>query len=336
MASPFQLAPYKPSKWLPSGNIQTIFGRFARRKQGIIFNRRRIDTPDGDFIDLDFPEVAGYPLPEDAPLVLLLHGLEGSARRGYACETYRQLAQRGVRSVGMNYRSCSGEINRVARFYHSGATEDVALVLSTLAKWFPHNRRGLIGFSLGANMTLKFLGERGRVGLKWVHAAVAVSPPFDMKKSAALLDHGFSQLYVRYFLRSLHKKILAKVDLLEPVIDVEKVLAARTFREFDDAGTAPLASFRDADDYYEQCSTAQFLPDIQVPTLLIRALDDPFYAADDVPYDKIAANPFLTSGITPRGGHLGFVAGHPGQFSCWAEREAARFLAKVLKGELHH
>ncbi|MCP4422422.1 MAG: alpha/beta hydrolase [Chloroflexi bacterium] len=332
----FQLNPYKASKWFPSGNIQTIFGRFVRQKAGIIFHRRRIDTPDGDFIDLDFPEVAGCLLPEDAPLVLLLHGLEGNARRSYGYETYRQLAQLGIRSVGINYRSCSGEINRVARFYHSGETEDIALVLSTLAKWFPHNRRGLIGFSLGANMALKFLGEQGQAGPEWVQAAVAVSPPFDMKKSAAMLDQGFSQLYVRYFLHSLHKKILAKADLLKPVIDLEKVLTARTFREFDEAGTAPLAGFRDADDYYERCSTAQFLPDIAVPTLLLRALDDPLYVPNDVPYAKIAANPFLISGITLNGGHLGFVAGHPGHFSCWAEEEAARFLANVLKDELHH
>jgi predicted alpha/beta-fold hydrolase len=328
--SPFKLTPYKPSKWFSGGHTQTIIGRFTRHKNGIIFNRRRIDTPDGDFLDLDFPEVAGYPLPKNAPLVLLLHGLEGSARRGYAYETYRQLAKLGIRSVGMNYRSCSGEINRVARFYHSGATDDVALVLSILMDWFPNNRRGLIGFSLGANLTLKFLGEQDRAGTDWVQAAVAVSPPFDMKKSAALLEQGFSQLYVRYFLRSLHKKVLEKAELLDPVVDLEKVLAAQTFREFDEAGTAPLAGFRNADEYYERCSTAQFLPHIQVPTLLLRALDDPLFAPDDVPYDKIGANPFLTSGIVPKGGHMGFVEGGLGQFTCWAEREAARFLATAL------
>ncbi len=310
--------------------MQTVFGRFVRQKQGTIFHRRRINTPDGDFLDLDFPEVAGYPLPKDAPLVLLLHGLEGSARRSYAYETYRQLAKLGIRSVGMNYRSCSGEMNRTARFYHSGATDDVALVLTTLAQWFPHNRRGLIGFSLGANLTLKFLGERQQKGMDWVQTAVAVSPPFDMKKSAALLEKGISRLYVRYFLRSLHKKVRAKAALLAPVVDLQKVLAAQTFREFDEAGTAPLGGFQSADDYYEQCSTAQFLPQIQVPTLLIRALDDPLFAPDDVPFNTIAANPFLTSGIVPKGGHLGFVEGGWRHFTCWAEREAARFLAAKL------
>lgn len=304
-----------------------------RHKHGIIFNRRRIDTADNDFLDLDFPEVAGYPLPADAPMVLLLHGLEGSARRGYAYETYHRLAQLGVRSVGMNYRSCSGEINRAARFYNSDATDDIALVLIKLVEWFPNVNRGLIGFSLGANLTLKFLGERGRVGADWIQAAVAVSPAFDMNKSAALLEKGVSQLYMRYFLCSLRKKVQAKAALLDPIIDLDKVLAAKTFREFDEAGTAPLAGFRTADEYYEHCSTAQYLAKIQVPTLLLRALDDPLFAPDDVPYEKIDANPFLTSGIVPKGGHIGFVEGGLGQFTCWAEQEAARFLATMLQNQ---
>ncbi len=310
--------------------MQTVFGRMMRRKSGIVFQRRRIETPDGDFIDLDFPEVAGCLLPKAAPIVLLLHGLEGNARRSYACETYHRLARLGIRSVGMNYRSCSGEINRTARFYHSGATDDVALVLARLADWFPDSRRGLIGFSLGANLTLKFVGEQGMGKDAWVETAVAVSPPFDMAKSSDLLGHGINRLYVHYFLATLRPKIRAKAALLEPLVDVEKLLSARTFRDFDNAGTAPLNGFHDADDYYEQCSTAQFLPRIRVPTLLLRALDDPLYAPDDVPYDTIQANPCLTAGITTQGGHMGFVEGQPGQFNCWAEQEATRFLAAHL------
>ncbi|MAT98082.1 MAG: alpha/beta hydrolase [Anaerolineaceae bacterium] len=328
--SAFQLTPFLPSKWLPGGHTQTIFGRMMRRKSGIIFQRRRIDTPDGDFIDLDFPEVAGCLPPKDAPIVLLLHGLEGNARRSYACETYHRLARLGIRSVGMNYRSCSGEINRTARFYHSGATDDVLLVLTRLADWFPDSRRGLIGFSLGANLTLKLVGEQGMAGRDWVDTAVAVSPPFDMAKSSDLLARGFNRLYVQYFLQTLRPKIRTKAALLEPWADVEKMLAARTFRDFDNVGTAPLGGFRDADDYYQKCSTAQFLPHIQRPTLLLRALDDPLFAPDDVPYDVIAANPCLTAGITPQGGHMGFVEGQPGRFNCWAEQEAARFLAAHL------
>ena len=330
MSPDFQLNPFTPTRWLPNGHSQTILGRLMRRKFGIIFHRRRIDTPDGDFIDLDFPEVAGHPVPDGAPLVLLLHGLEGNARRSYAREMYHRLATLGIRSVGINYRSCSGELNRTARFYHSGATDDVALVLETLAGWFPQNKRGLIGFSLGANLTLKFLGEQGAAGPDWVQTAVAVSPPFNMKASAALMEHGISKLYTNYFLRTLRPKIAAKAELLEPLIDVEKLLEASTFREFDEAGTAPIGGFSGADDYYEKCSTTQFLPHIQVPTLMLRALDDPLFAPDDVPYDIIEANHCLMAGITPKGGHMGFVEGGPKKFNCWAEQEATRFLASHL------
>ena len=330
MSASFQLTPYKPSKWLPGGHTQTVVGRLMRHKFGIIFNRRRIDTPDGDFIDLDFPEVAGHPVPEEAPMVLLLHGLEGNARRSYARETYYRLAKLGVRSVGINYRSCSGEMNRTARFYHSAATEDVALVLSVLKDWFPYTRLGLIGFSLGANLTLNFLGEQGANGSDWVQAAAAVSPPFDMRKSSDLLGKGISRLYTLYFLTTFRKKVRAKADLLESVVDVEQVLAARTFREVDNTCTAPLNGFQDADDYYAKCSTAQFLPHIQVPTLMLRALDDPLFAPDDVPHETIAANDCLTAGIMPQGGHMGFIEGRPGRFTCWAEQEATRFLAAHL------
>jgi predicted alpha/beta-fold hydrolase len=203
-------------------------------------------------------------------------------------------------------------------------------VLAQLAEWFPNSRRGLIGFSLGANMTLKFVGEQGADGRNWVDTAVAVSPSFDLQKSVDLLSHPLFRLYVRYFLTSLRPKIKAKAALLDSLVDVDRLLAARTFREFDDAGTAPLNGFRDANDYYQKCSTAQFLPHIQLPTLILRALDDPLYAADDVPYDFIDANPSLTAAITPQGGHMGFVAGRPGRFNCWAEQEATRFMAAHL------
>ena len=152
-----------------------------------------------------------------------------------------------------------------------------------------------------------------------------------MKKSTELLGRGISKWYTRYFLQSLRPKIVAKANLLEPFVDLDKLLAARTFREFDEVGTAPLGGFQSADDYYEKCSTAQFLPTINAPTLIIRALDDPLFAPDDVPYEVIDANPCLTAAITPQGGHMGFVEGHPGQLNCWAEQEATRFLAKTLK-----
>lgn len=324
-----QLEPFQPPKGIANCHMQTIMGRVARKKNGLVFHRWRIDTPDGDFVDLDFPEVPGFVPDESAPVVLLLHGLEGHARKGYACETYRQLAQHGIRGVGLNYRGCSGPLNRTAHTYHAGRTEDVDLIAARLKAWFPGVPLGAIGFSLGANVLLKYLGEQGTAVP--FHTAVVVSPPFALGRGSHRIENGMSQMYVRLFLRSLHRKTIARAHLLDGLVDIEQVLAARTFREFDAALTVPLYGFRDVETYYEQCSSGRFLPAITVPTLLIRSLDDPLFDPDDIPYESLAANPYLLASLTENGGHVGFVEGQPGHWRCWAERQAARFLAAHLK-----
>ncbi len=328
MQAQIQIEPFQPRKGIANRHFQTIAGRYARKQNGLIFHRWRIDTPDGDFLDLDFPEIPGFVPDDSAPIVLLLHGLEGHARKGYACETYRQLAQHGVRSVGLNYRSCSGEINLTPTSYHAGLTDDVDFVVSQLKRWFPQVPFGAIGFSLGANILLKYLGEQGeRVRFE---TAVAVSPPFSFSHLPEKWQNRVRQMYVRYFMRSLRQKVLARSHLLEGLVDIDKALAARNFRELDKALTVPLYGFQDINDYYEQCSSGRYLPDIQIPTLLIRALDDPMFDPEDVPYETIAANPFLHGFFTEHGGHVGFLEGQPGHWRCWAERQAARFLAANL------
>ncbi len=321
----FELEPFRPARGIANCHMQTVAGHYGRVQEGIIFHRWRIDTPDGDFLDLDFPEVAGHLPPDDAPLVLLLHGLEGSARSSYAYETYRQLARRGVRSVGINFRSCSGQINRKPYTYHAGATGDVILVLEQLQRWFPQSALGAVGFSLGANMLLKYLGEQGRDCP--LIAAAAVSPPFALDRSMEVVENSISRVYNRYFMRALHQKMQARAPLLDGLVNMEQVLAATTFRELDEALTVPLYGFADVWEYYRQNSSGRFLSTIRVPTLIIRALDDPLFHPDDIPYDDLAANPCLTAVITPHGGHVGFAEGQPGQLSWWAERQAARFLA---------
>jgi len=321
----FDLEPFQPARGMTNCHMQTLAGRYGRSHEGIIFQRWRIDTPDGDFLDLDFPEVAGYLPPEEAPIVLVLHGLEGSARSSYAYETYRQLAQRGIRSVGINYRSCSGQINRKPYTYHAGETGDIAFVLRQLKEWFPHAPLAAVGFSLGANMLLKYLGEEG------IHsplaAAVAVSPPFALDRSMEIVETSTSRVYSHYFMRAIRQKTLARAPLLEGLVDIDQALAAETFREFDEALTVPLYGFADVWAYYRECSSGRYLPDIRVPTLIIRALDDPLFHPDDVPYEILAANPSLTAAITPHGGHVGFAEGSPNHLSWWAERQAARFMA---------
>jgi predicted alpha/beta-fold hydrolase len=324
----FKAEPFRPSPLWLNPHAQTILANSLRSMDGVAYRRVRLDTPDGDFLDLDFTSVPGIALDEQAPLVLLLHGLEGSARRGYAAETYKQLARRGVRAVGMNYRSCSGELNRTSTLYHAGKTDDVAHVLAWLDKLFPDVAKGLVGFSLGANMLLKYLGEQGDKAL--VQAAAAVSPPFDLGRIARTFHLGSGRPYASRFMKSLRYKALSHARNNGGNIDVRRVLNAKTMADFDDAVTAPLHGFRDADDYYARNSSGQFLPGIRVPTLVIRAIDDPFFGSD-LPHMALAANEKLLPLLLPHGGHVAFAEGlWPYRFRYWAERQAARFLAELL------
>ena len=290
----------------------------------------RIETPDGDFLDLDW-------MPEtdpSAPLVLALHGLEGHTRRGYMVQAYLALADRGMRAVGLNFRGCSGEANRVARFYHSGETEDVCFVINVLRERFPARPLMAIGFSLGGNVLLKYLGEQGAEDAAPLAAAVAISVPYDLSAGADALERGaMARVYVGYFLRSLFTKVRAKRDILENILDLDAVWASTTLREFDDAATAKLHGFAGADDYYLKSSSNHFVRSIRVPTLLLHSRDDPFLPVAALPLSAISANRFLTLVLTDGGGHVGFFeGGPPWNPTFWMEEQSASFLAHQHRG----
>ncbi len=330
---------FRPAWWLPGPHAQTIGARLLRSRAGETrLQRERLELPDGDFLDLDF--AGGDPR---SPLVVVLHGLEGSARSRYALEMYRALQARDIQAVGLNFRSCSGELNRVPRLYHSGDTGDLAWVLQLLAQRFPGRPIGAAGFSLGGNVLLKYLGEPGPhrpspslgdsrpvVGRGVVRAAAAVSAPFDLAAGARHLEVGFSRLYRRYLVTKLKRKTRVKAALLRGRVSMEQVRSARTFVEFDDAATAPLHGFADAADYYARSSCGQYLPAIRVPTLLIHSADDPFLPASAIPREAVAGNPLLSADFTEYGGHVGFVSGRPWAPVFWAEERAAAFLAEHL------
>ena len=325
----FRLRPFRQASWLRGPHLQTVLGKFIRPRLDPGLIRERWETEDGDFLDLDFgPD----PSPQ-APLVVILHGLEGSTHRAYVRLAMAELLGRGIRPIGLNFRSCSGEPNRRPRFYHSGETEDVAWVLAGLRKRFPHRSLGALGFSLGGNVLLKHLGEVGDAGGNPLQAAAAISVPFDLVAGTRALESGrMGRLYTGYFLRSLRAKTQAKRSLLEGVVDLDRVLAARTLREFDDAATAPLHGFPDAWTYYRESSAAGFLSRIRTPTLLLQSADDPFLPADALPRRAVEASPWLVDGIQSRGGHVGFVERSKGMKPAfWAEQEAARYLAGVLE-----
>lgn len=320
---------FRPLPGFAGAHAQTLLGKVLRRTDGLTLRRERWTTPDGDFLDLDFG-----PDPDPVtPLVLVLHGLEGNARRGYCVETYRALDAAGLAAVGLNFRACSGEPNLRARAYHSGETGDLGFVLEGLRSRFPDRPLLLVGFSLGGNVVLKYLGETGSDEPTGVAGAVAVSVPYDLDAGARRLETSVlgRSLYTRYFLRSLRRKVELKAHLLDDETPLERVRAARSIRDFDEALTAPLHGFVGATDYYRRSSSASFLGGIRVPTLLLHAMDDPFLPPEAVPTRAMTDNPVLHPVLTDRGGHVGFVAGSLSRPRFWAEESAARFLAGVAR-----
>ena len=321
-------ARFKPSRWAAGPNAQTVIARVLRPEAGPPFERERFDTPDGDFLDVDWgPD----PAPE-APIVLILHGLEGSSRRRYVRNVAGELLHHGVRPVALNFRGCSGEPNRSLRFYHSGETEDPGWILEQIRRRFPTRRLGAMGFSLGGNVLLKLMGEREDGGAGALDAAVAVSVPYDLAAGSALMEQSFiGRLYTAYFMRLLKRKVALKATPLAEVMDIDAVAAARTIWEFDDLVTAPLGGFRDAADYYAQCSSSDYLEGVRVPTLLIHAEDDPFLPPEAIPLETATANPDVTLSLQRAGGHVGFLEGPPWSPSFWADGYVARFLADRLR-----
>lgn len=326
----FEPAPFRPALWLPGPHLQTVGAKLLRPNPPVVLRRERIRTPDDDFLDLDF--VTGVSKVGDAPLVVILHGLEGSTARGYVRLAMAEMAARGLAVVGMNFRSCSGELNVQPRFYHSGETGDLAFVLETLRERWPGRPMGALGFSLGGNVLLKFLGEAAAAGQEPLTAAVAVSVPFDLLAGTGVLESSpMGRLYTHYFLRSLRRKTQGKAPLIRDRIDLDGVLRARTLRQYDEAATAPLHGFPGAEVYYRRSSSARFLEQIRTPTLLLQSDDDPFLPREALPTAAAERNPYLLAGFTSGGGHVGFVEG-PGPWrpTFWAEREAARYLQHVF------
>ena len=291
-------------------------------------------TEDGDFVDLDWLDrkIGGIEaIPPRSPLLLVLHGLEGDVRSHYVAGLVQEAAARGWRAVVLNFRSCSGELNRLPRFYHSGDTGDLDAVVRQLLAREPEVRLGAAGISIGGNVLLKWLGERGSAAPRQLVGAVAISTPYDLTACAGALDRGFARaLYTTNFLRSLKEKVKQKARVYPGFVDVSAVLRARTFAEYDRVVTAPLHDFADERDYWTRASSGPYLPWIRRPTLLINARDDPFVPSDSLP-DPRALPPEIEVEFPEHGGHAGFLDGPPWAAGSWGERRAVAWLAGVLE-----
>lgn len=285
--------------------------------------------PDGDFVDLDWVRGSGS---ADAPVVLVLHGLEGSSASHYALGLLERVAARGWRGAALNFRSCSGELNRLPRFYHSGDTADLDAIVRGLLERQPERRLGIVGVSLGGNVLLKWLGEQEVDAPKQLEGAVAISVPFDLVACARVLDRGFARaVYTTNFLRSMKAKVREKAKRYPGFVDLAAVLSARTFGEYDHVLTAPIHGFADEVDYWTRSSSRPYLPRIRRPTLLINALDDPFVPSDGLPEPRTLP-PSVQAEFVARGGHCGFIEGRwPWRAESWAERRAVEFLAGRLQ-----
>jgi predicted alpha/beta-fold hydrolase len=283
-----------------------------------------MSTHDGDFADVDWIEASP---PPPAPFVLILHGLEGSSRSHYALGLLHEVAERGWAGAVLHFRTCGGQINCSPRLYHSGDTADLDWMVSHLLAKEPERPIGLIGVSLGGNVVLRWLAERGEVLAPAVRAAVAISVPFDLAAAAAVLDRGLRRwLYTAHFLGTMRAKVRAKADMYRELMDLGAIARARTFREWDRLVTAPLYGFTDERDYWERCSSGPVLSAIRRPCLLINAINDPFVPPASLPVEAVRGSRWLEAAFVSQGGHAGFLEGR-GRRS-WAERRAVDFLAR--------
>ena len=319
---------YHPAWWVPGAHAQTLWGKFFRRRRHVSTRLERWETPDGDFLDLH--RLDGAP---DAPRLLLLHGLEGTIRSHYIGGFFEQAKDRGWGADLLLFRGCGDEPNRAPRFYHSGETNDLAFVLDELLRRHPASPIVLAGVSLGGNVLLKFLGERGADLPARVRAAAAVSVPFDLERGSRFISRGVSKIYDRHFLRTLRAKALAKLERYPELFVRARLEAATSIFEFDEAVTAPVHGFTDAHDYYSRSSALGWIDRVMIPTLLLNAVDDPFLpsAVLDEVRAVAATNPNLTLELPAHGGHVGFVGGRwPWRPLYYAEWRACEFLASAL------
>ncbi len=333
-SAPRSAPPFHAPWWARNPHVQTMWGKFVRRQAVAPAHTRaeRWETPDGDFVDLvrlDAPALAG----STAPRLLVLHGLEGSARSHYVQGMFAEAARRGWAMDLLYHRTCGPELNRTRRFYHSGETSDLAFAVERLTHAHPDAPLAVCGVSLGGNVLLKFLGERGGDVPGRLRAAVAISVPYDLARGSRQIGRGFARVYERNFLRSLRTKVVAKRARFPDLATDATLAGLRSLWDFDDVVTAPVHGFRDAADYYARSSAIGYLARVRVPTLLLSAVDDPFLppAVLDEVRTIAATNPALHVEFAPHGGHVGFVGGRvPWRPDYYAERRTFEFVRDVL------
>lgn len=312
--------PFRAPWWLRGAHGQTVWSPLFRRVAPVGVRRERWTTPDDDCLYVHVLD--GVP---GAPVVLVLHGLEGSVRSNYVQGLFQQIKALGWTMVALEYRGCSGEENRARRLYHNGETRDLAFVVRRLVERDPAVRLYIAGFSLGGNVTALWLGKHAGEVPAQVRGAAVVSAPYEPTVAGPHIDRVVGGAYSRHFLKGLIPKAVAKERQFPGCIDIERVRRCRTLWEFDECATAVLHGFEGADDYWTKTGSGQHLGAVRVPTLLLSAADDPFNPASTLPRRQAAESPWLHGVFPERGGHVGFVYGRPWDTRHWAEEQIVRF-----------
>ncbi len=316
---------FRPPRLLANGHVQTILPVLLPRSIPQAFARSRIELSDGDFLDLDWSRDGGD------RLAIISHGLEGSSSQKYVRGMAATLHAAGWDVLAWNFRGCGGEPNRLVRAYHSGDTADLAAIIAHAVS--DYSRIALIGFSLGGNVTLKYLGEAPPHPA--IFSAAAISVPLDLASSARKLDeHWGNRVYLRRFIVPLIAKIEAKALKFPGQLNTDGIRAIRSFQEFDGRYTAPLHGFRDAEDYWQRASARQFLPRITVPTFILNARNDPFLTEDSMPFTEAEANSAVFLETPESGGHVGFLDFARGT-QPWSERRVVEFFDEQAARPCH-
>ena len=313
--------------WATNRHVQTIFPRFIQKRAKLDYRKERLVLPDGDFVNLIW---AGN-VEKSSGLIAMFHGLEGSIRSHYTNDMAANFVKQGYAVVLMHFRGCGGELNASPRAYHSGETEDAWFFLNWLEKKFPETCKVAMGFSLGANMLLKLLSEQPKQQI--LKAAMAVSTPFNLNICANSINQGFSRVYQAYLLKSMVNNLLVKMRNMDYgkllKVTESQIKQFKNFRDFDEHITAPLHGFLDADDYYQKCSSRNFLKSIATPTLVVHAKDDPFMHKSVLPdADFLSLNVCLE--VSEKGGHVGFMQGTPWRPKIWMQQRANTFFQPFI------
>lgn len=310
---------YTPPLFCKSPHIQSIYPVFFRSIRRIPYVRERIETPDDDFLDLDCSPVGSR------NLVLAVHGVEGSSHSRYMHGILNAFNRCGWDGIAMNLRGCSGEVNRLARFYHAGATEDLHYVLEYILRKACYDAIVLVGFSMGGNLILKYLGEQGESLAPQICKAAAVSTPCDLASSASKLAKPANFIYMNRFINAFHRKVRAKKKVMPGKIDDREFYKIRTFKDYDDRYTAPQNGFKNAEDYWAKASAKPVLLHIPIPTLIINAQDDPMLDRASFPIEEARQNPNLFLEMPKYGGHTGFIQCNDiGEY--WHETRITKFV----------